>query len=177
MPDTYESMSEVRKSLCIPWYRCPIDTETLRRLTHRSDLKGAFQTLGHIALSVITGFAVWYAFNQRLWVVFAVALFAHGTIYSFYGGNAVHELAHGTVFKTKWLNGLFMRLLSLISWYNFHDYKMSHTYHHLYTITVIDGQALNHCWLTRSKASDIPSIAASYPRICLKSETTLTICA
>ena len=62
-----------------------------------------------------------------------MSLFAHGTIYSFLPGGT-HELSHGTVFKTKWLNGLFVRFLSLISWFNFHDYKMSHTYHHLYTL-------------------------------------------
>jgi fatty acid desaturase len=46
----------------------------------------------------------------------------------------VHELSHGTVFRTRWLNGLFLRFFSLITWFNFHDYKMSHTYHHLYTL-------------------------------------------
>ena len=134
MATEYEPMQQVRKDFRVSWYRCPIDRNKVRELTLRSDLKGAFQTLGHMAFGVITGLATYYFFNQRMWIGFALALFAHGTIYSFYAGIAVHELAHGTVFKTKWLNGLFMRVFCIISWYNFHDYKMSHTYHHLYTL-------------------------------------------
>jgi len=85
-------------------------------------------------LIAITGAASWYFFNHGIWIGFALSLFAHGTIYSFVAGLATHELAHGTVFKTKWLNSLFIRFLSLVSWLNFHDYKMSHTYHHMYTL-------------------------------------------
>ena len=130
----HEPMEQVRKSFRIGWYRSPIDPARLKELTRRSDLRGAFQTFGHLILLVITAVATWYSFNQKVWVAFALCLFAHGTIYSFVGGLATHELAHGTVFKTKWLNELFLRFLSLISWINFHDYKMSHTYHHLYTL-------------------------------------------
>jgi fatty acid desaturase len=127
-------MDQVRKNLRISWYRCPIEPAKLKELTRRSDLRGAFQTMGHLALVVLTAVATYYFFNQKIWIGFALALFVHGTIYSFIGGNATHELAHGTVFKTKWLNSLFLRFFSLISWFNFHDYKMSHTYHHLYTL-------------------------------------------
>ncbi len=134
MSREYEPMREVRKNFRISWYRCPVERSRLRELTRRSDLQGAFQTLGHLLLVVITGAATYTFFNQGIWVGFALALFVHGTIYSFLPGNATHELAHGTVFKTKWLNELFVRFFSLISWFNFRDYKMSHTYHHLYTL-------------------------------------------
>ncbi len=134
MTKEYEPMQQVRKNLRISWYRCPIEPAKLKELIRRSDLRGAFQTLGYIVLIAITGVATYYFFNQRIWIGFALSLFAHGTIYSFIAGLATHELAHGTVFKTKWLNGLFLRILSLISWFNFHNYKMSHTYHHLYTL-------------------------------------------
>jgi fatty acid desaturase len=129
-----EPLKAVRESLRISWYRSSVEPAKLKELTRRSDLRGAFQTLGHIVLLVITGAAAWYFFENRIWVGFALSLFAHGTIYSFLSGLATHELAHGTVFKTKWLNSMFVRVLSLVSWFNFHDYKMSHTYHHLYTL-------------------------------------------
>jgi fatty acid desaturase len=129
-----EPMEQVRKSFRITWYRSPIDPARLKELTRRDDLRGAFQSLGHLALLVATAAAVWIAFYRGIWVVFALCLFAHGTIYSFLAGLATHELAHGTVFDIRWLNGLFLRFYSLISWFNFHDYKMSHTYHHLYTL-------------------------------------------
>ncbi len=130
----HEPMEQVRKNLRITWYRSPVEPAKLKEFTRRSDSRGAFQTFGHLVLLGITAAATWYFFNARVWVGFALGLFAHGTIYSFVGGLATHELAHGTVFETKWLNGLFVRFFSLISWINFHDYKMSHTYHHLYTL-------------------------------------------
>ncbi len=130
----HEPLEQVRKSFRLSWYRSPIDPARLKELTRRSDLQGAFQTLGHLALLGVTAAASWLFFAQRLWVGFALGLFAHGTIYSFLAGLATHELAHGTVFKAKRLNGLFVRFYSLLSWFNFHDYRMSHTYHHLYTL-------------------------------------------
>ena len=41
---------------------------------------------------------------------------------------------HASVFKTRWLNGFFLRVYSVLCWWNFHEYAMSHTYHHLYTL-------------------------------------------
>ena len=134
MTIAYEPMQEVRKTFQVRWYRSPIEPGKLKELTQRSDLHGAFQTFGHIVLLAVTAAATWYFFSRGIWVGFAISLFVHGTIYSFLPGLATHELAHGTVFRTKWLNGLFVRFLSLISWFNFHDYKISHTYHHLYTL-------------------------------------------
>ncbi len=130
----YTPLKEVRKNFKVPWYRCPIDRNDLKKLTRRSDIKGAFQTIGHLVLVVLTGGLALYFFNAEIWVGFAIALFAHGTIYSFIPGLATHELSHGTVFRTKWLNGFFLRLFGLLSWFNHHVYKMSHTYHHLYTL-------------------------------------------
>ena len=46
----------------------------------------------------------------------------------------MHELAHGSVFKTKILNKIFLYLLSLLTWWDVFDYASSHTYHHRYTL-------------------------------------------
>jgi fatty acid desaturase len=134
MNPTYEPLQQVRKNFRISWYRCPIERDTLKELTRRSDVKGAFQTVGHLLLVAITGATTYYFFTHRVWIGFALSLFAHGTIYSFLPGLATHELSHSTVFREKRLNGLFLRIFSIISWFNFHDYKVSHTYHHLYTL-------------------------------------------
>jgi fatty acid desaturase len=48
--------------------------------------------------------------------------------------SAVHELAHKTVFKTRWLNVVFLWIYSIPGWFNFYWYNISHTYHHLYTL-------------------------------------------
>ena len=127
-------LAEVRKKLRINWYRSPIETEQLRALARRSNLRGAFQAVGHLTLWACTGTLTWYAFSRDAWVAFALALFLHGTVGTFLPGIAVHELGHGTVFRKKWINGLFLRIYSVLGWWNFHDYAMSHTYHHRYTL-------------------------------------------
>ena len=134
MSAEHEPMLKVRETFKVSWYRCPIEPAKLKELTTRNDLQGWLQTLGHVVLLGASGAAVWLFFDARMWVGFALCLFVHGTMYSFLAGLATHELAHGTVFRTKWLNSFFVRFLSLVSWFNFHDYKVSHTYHHLYTL-------------------------------------------
>ena len=130
----FPPLSEVRRNFRVKWYRCPIDPAVLRKLMQRSNLQGAFQTLGHLGLFAVTGAATAYCFVRGLWVPFAIALWCHGTVGTFFRGLAVHELGHGTVFRTRWLNRFFLRVLSLLSWWNHHEYAMSHTYHHRYTL-------------------------------------------
>lgn len=128
----HEPIQKVRETLKVPWYRCPIAPEELRALTQRSDLKGAFQAVGFLALVVALGIVTWYFYAKQQWGWMAVSLFVYGTVFSFTPGP--HELLHGTVFKTKWLNGFFHRIYSMLQWHNPHEYKRSHTYHHVYTL-------------------------------------------
>jgi fatty acid desaturase len=130
----HEPLHEIRESFTVDWYRCPIPKETLKNLTQRSNARGFLQTAGYLALLVVAGGAAWVFFTHALWIAFAVALFVYGTICSFNPGLVTHELSHGTVFKTKGLNGFFLRFFSLIGWVNFLYYKRSHTFHHLYTL-------------------------------------------
>ena len=117
----------------VRWYRSPIDPRVLRSLMQRSDLKGWFQAVGPLLLVAASGVLTWHLFVQQMWIGFAAALFLHGTMGSIYGA-ANHELTHGTVFRTKALNQVFKRCYALLTWFNFHDYAMSHTYHHRYTL-------------------------------------------
>ena len=130
----YPPLAEVRDHLRVKWYRSPVEPATLRRLMQRSDLQGWLQAGGHLALAVATATLVWWCWSRHLWLGFALMLFAHGTVVSFFTGVAPHELAHGTVFRTKRLNGVFLYLLSLLSWWDPFDYGTSHTYHHRYTL-------------------------------------------
>ena len=131
---SYQPLSDVRKSLRVPWYRCPMEPGKLRELSMRSDLQGWLQAGGHLALFTLTGTLVYLFWSFEQWLAFFLALFAHGTVGSFFVGVAPHELGHGTVFRTKWLNKAFMYLLSLLSWWDPFDYASSHTYHHRYTL-------------------------------------------
>lgn len=130
----YQPLAEVRKTLRVDWYRCPMKPGKLRELSRRSDAQGWFQAGGHLALFIITGALVFLFWAQEIWLAFLIALFAHGTVTSFFTGTAPHELGHGTVFRTKGLNKFFMYLFSLIGWWDPFDYASSHTYHHRYTL-------------------------------------------
>ena len=133
MSSAYAPLNDVRRTMRVRWYRSPIDPAVLRRLMQRSDLRGAFQAVGHLALAAATGVLTYYLFAQRLWVAFALALLFHGGVTSFFSSGC-HELDHGTVFRSKWLNRLFLRIYGFLGWFNFHDYALSHTYHHRYTL-------------------------------------------
>ena len=128
-------LSEVRRNLRIRWYRCPIDRETLRDLAEPSDLLGLAQSLGHLGLWVATGLSAYLLFANQVWWGFLLALFAHGTVASFFTAPR-HELCHTTVFRTRWLNEGFLRIFSLLGWLNFQVYRFSHSYHHRYTLFV-----------------------------------------
>ncbi len=134
MNPQHTPLSQVRKTLRVQWYRSPIEREKLSQFMQRSNLRGGCQALGHLGLWTATGLLAYICFNQQLWVGFAVALFAHGTVGSFFKGLAVHELGHGTVFRSKRANRFFLRIYSVLGWWNYHEYAMSHTYHHRYTL-------------------------------------------
>ncbi|MBT3275025.1 MAG: fatty acid desaturase [Spirochaetales bacterium] len=115
------------------WYRCTIELTTLRELTRRSDTKGLFYSLGNLLLVAATAYLTYFFYVREIWLGFGLALWLHGTIRTV-ATSAHHELAHGTVFKSKWLGALFLRIWSLLLIFNYHRYSLSHTYHHLYTL-------------------------------------------
>jgi len=131
---SYPLLSDIRKSYRVKWYRCPIETATLHRLLKRDDKQGFIQAGGHLCLWLLSSSLVYLCFLNSLWLWIIPALFFHGTIASFFKGTSVHELGHGTVFKTAWLNNLFLYAFSTLSWWDPFDYATSHTFHHRYTL-------------------------------------------
>ena len=126
-------MSEIRKELRIRWYRCPIDPTVLRALSKPSDFQGFQMALGHLGLWLLTGLLSFYFAVEQLWLGFLLTIFLHGTVGTFFSAPH-HELCHGTVFKTKRLNEIFLRIFSTLGLQNFHIYKISHSYHHRFTL-------------------------------------------
>lgn len=134
MTSVHTPLSQVRKTFRVKWYRSPIEREKLVALMRRNNLRATLQAVGHLALWAATGLLAYSLYRQQLWVGFGIALILHGTVGSFFRGLAVHELGHGTVFRQKWLNRLFLRIYSVLGLWNYHEYAMSHTYHHRYTL-------------------------------------------
>ena len=133
MSTEFPPLEEVRENLRVEWYRCPIDHTRLRELSRRSNLQGFLQTVGHLTIFSATGLLTFWCWSDQNWIAFAGALWVHGMVGSFLVGIVPHELGHGTVFRTKWLNKVFLYLISLLTWWDSFDYASSHTYHHRYT--------------------------------------------
>ena len=119
--------------LRVPWYRSRVSREDLRQLNQRSDLKGFLQTGGYLGLLTMTGSAAYFSVGRVPWPVVVLLFYFHGTCWQFLI-NGFHELVHDSVFKTKSLNVLFLRIFSFLGWYNHHQFWASHTEHHKYTL-------------------------------------------
>ena len=78
-----------------------------------NDFNGWLQAGGHLFIFFITGSLSLYLAFLEMWSYFFVALFFHCTSACFFKGVAAHELGHGTVFRTKALNKVFLIIYSL----------------------------------------------------------------
>jgi fatty acid desaturase len=117
----------------IRWYRTPIDKDLLRELSRRSDLLGTLQAVGYLGVFAVTATASVYSSSH--WPVVATVglVFLHGMVAA-YMINGVHELGHGTVFRTRALNRIFEHVLAFLGWINHEMFFASHTRHHAYTL-------------------------------------------
>lgn len=118
----------------INWYKTPVDRETLKLLTTRRNGPAFAQAFAHLLLYCLTTALALIFFLTEMWPAMAISAYFHSMFLGFLGyGAAVHELSHGTPFKTKWLNALFFRLFGFLTWNNIHHFKESHTGHHAVT--------------------------------------------
>jgi fatty acid desaturase len=124
-------------SPAISWYRTPLDKKDFNSLHKRSDWVGGLQTLGYLGVLMLTGGLVLYGAGYWPVGVVLLLIFFHGTVFAFQI-NAVHELGHGTVFKTKFLNAFFVRVFAFLGWINFEIFNTSHARHHRYTLHTPD---------------------------------------
>jgi len=120
-------------AVAIDWYRTPVPPELFKQLHRRSDWLGFRQSLSFLGIAVFLGAATFWAqrHGHRVWTV--LGLFAYGTVGHFYV-NAMHELSHGTVFRTKFWNNFFTRLFSFLGWLHPDHFNASHQRHHRYTL-------------------------------------------
>jgi fatty acid desaturase len=106
-----------------------IEPARLRELNQRSDLAGALQLGSHLGAIGLSGWLV--AATWGTWWAVPV-FFVHGVLINFlYAGQ--HELSHATVFRTKWPNALFGRLIGFALLYPRDFDKIQHWAHHQFT--------------------------------------------
>ena len=120
----------------INWHRSPIEKETLRQLTERSDLKGWLQAGSFLLLYLGFTTLAFFLFRARLWVPMAVVCYMQFVVVSYLGlASGVHELSHGTPFKSRPVNEFFLYLFSLLTWCNPVHLRASHVHgHHPFTL-------------------------------------------
>jgi len=121
----------------VTWYRSPLDKKDFKSLHEKSDFRGWLQSLGYLGLLAGSGGLVLYGASHWPVGVVVALVFLYGTLFSFQI-NAVHELGHGTVFHTKLLNAVFVRIFAFLGWINFEMFNTSHARHHRYTLHAPD---------------------------------------
>ena len=116
------------------WYRSPIDRAVLAELNRRNDWQPLLHNLGMLGFSVATGVVAVWAFHHLAWPWVVAAIWVHCSFYGFFGGGTGgHELAHKSMFKSRWLNEFFLRLNGFLTWFNYINFRRSHAKHHQYT--------------------------------------------
>ena len=118
----------------IHWYKTPLSKEKLKELCRKSDFQGMTHALIFLLIYITTNAVTLYFFLNRMWLPMAVSAYVHSIFHGFLGmGASVHELSHGTAFKTKWINNFFYRLFAFLTWNSYYHFKESHRRHHAYT--------------------------------------------
>jgi fatty acid desaturase len=114
------------------WYQPRIPRAVLKELMKRSDAQGLRNFGLWLALLIASGVVAGLTWDSW-WAV--PAFFIYGTIYSSSDARW-HELAHGTPFRTRWLNDAFYHLSSFMTIREAYWWRWSHARHHTHTYFV-----------------------------------------
>jgi len=102
---------------------------TLKKLVRRNNWVALLFLFGHLGLLGLTGFAVYLSLGTW-WMLPAMA--AHGVVMAFLFAP-MHELSHGTAFRSRWMNEAAFRLISFIYISPPVFFRYFHAAHHTYT--------------------------------------------
>ena len=107
-----------------------LDKKTLKALLRRSDRPGLIYLAQWIAFLIATGSLVAISLGT-IWMWPAMLLY--GTFLTVPSYALSHETAHGTAFKTRWLNEVVLWLTSLLYMEEPLHRRYTHTNHHTFT--------------------------------------------
>ena len=103
--------------------------QRMRELMQRSNLRGALQLGSHFGTVALSGTVLWLTWGTWWAVPFFMV---HGVLLNFlYAGQ--HELSHASVFRTKWPNELFGRIIGFLMIFPRDFDKIQHWAHHQHT--------------------------------------------
>ena len=107
-----------------------LDRKVIKELCRRSDRPGLVFLAKWITSLIATGYLVYLSMDSPwLWP----AMFVHGTAISLPAYAMSHESAHGTAFRTRWINEIVFWITSLIYMEEPLHRRYTHTNHHTYT--------------------------------------------
>ena len=107
-----------------------LDRKTLKTLSRRSDRPGLIY-IAKWAVSLLVSAYLVFLSLETMWLW--PAMFVYGTILSLPAYSMSHETAHGTAFRTRWINELVFWFSSLIYMEEPLHRRYTHTNHHTYT--------------------------------------------
>ena len=116
----------------IKWYRTPLPKSVNERVHALSDARGFVQTGGFLGCLLGVGACSLYCAYTHRPALSVLCALLYGLIANFLI-NGMHELGHNSVFKTRELNGFFLRVLSFLGWLHPDMFFSSHLRHHRYT--------------------------------------------
>ena len=107
-----------------------LDRKTLKAVARRADGPGLIYLAQWGVGLLVTGFFVWLALGTYwLWP----AMFVHGVLLTVPAYAMSHETAHGTAFRSAWLNEAVFWISSLIYMEEPLHRRYTHTNHHTFT--------------------------------------------
>ncbi len=107
-----------------------LDKKTLKQIAARSDRPGLRHLAKWTLSLVLTGALVWASLGT-LWVW--PAMFVHGVFLTVPSYAFSHETAHGTAFRSRWLNEAVLWITSLLYMEEPLHRRYTHTNHHTHT--------------------------------------------
>ena len=107
-----------------------LDRKVLKALCRRSDAPGLIYLAKWAIALLVSGYLIYLA-TGTLWVW--PTMFIYGTVLSVPAYSMSHETAHGTAFKTRWLNETANWITALIYIEEPLHRRYTHTNHHTYT--------------------------------------------
>ena len=135
------------------WYACRIARPTLKALMRRSDAAGLASFAPWLVLLAGSGAAAWLAWGSW-WAI--TAFLVYGTLYTSSDAHW-HECAHGTAFRTRWINEAFYHLTSFMCLREAHLWRWSHARHH--THTMITGRDPE---ITVPRPANLPAVLSDF---------------
>ncbi len=107
-----------------------LDKKIMKNFAKRSDLPGLIFLLKIFLILILLGIFVYQSLGT-LWLIPAELLF--GTVLTVSMYSLSHEAAHGTAFKTRWVNEVAFWISSLIYMEEPLHRRYTHTNHHTFT--------------------------------------------